>query len=139
MNTINNQKIKTYDECNVDEKEVIDCFRKMKLMSDQARFELFAYRLTDLLNKYESLLELRRETQAMFFELLDKIDENQLTAIDVSYEKFGRNRQVEEDYINEEVNIIHEYKVGFDEALDMIYSGVAEQIIIAEENDRTGF
>ena len=136
---MNNDEIKRYDELNVDEKDVIDCFRQMKLMSDQAKFELFAYRLTDLLNKYESLLELRRETQALFFELLDKIDENQLTAIDVSYEKFGRNRQVEEDYINEEVNIIHEYKVGFDEALDMIYSGVAEQIIIAEENDRTGF
>ena len=50
----------------------------MKLNYDQARFELFAYRLTDLLNKYAALLELRRETQALFFELLDKIDENQL-------------------------------------------------------------
>ena len=75
---MSNEEIKKYDECNVDEKEVIDCFRKMKLMSDQARFELFAYRLTDLLNKYAALLELRRETQALFLELLDKIDENQL-------------------------------------------------------------
>ena len=106
----------------------------MKLNYDQARFELFAYRLTDLLNKYESLLELRRETQAMFFELLDKIYENQLTAIDVNYEKFGRNRQVEEDYITEEVNIIQEYKLGFDEALQLIYDGTAERLLIDEEN-----
>ena len=106
----------------------------MKLNYDQARFELFAYRLTDLLNNYESLLELRRETQALFFELLDKIDENQLSAIDVSYEKFGRNRQIEEDYINEEVNIIREYKFGFDEALALIYDGTAERLLIDEEN-----
>lgn len=130
---MNNDEIKRYDECNVDEKEVIDCFRQMKLISDQAKFELFSYQLTDLLNKYESLLELRRETQAMFFELLDRIDENQLSAIDVNYEMFGRNRQVEEDYINEEVNIIREYKVGFDEALALIYDGTAEKILIQDE------
>ena len=130
---MSNDEIKKYNECNVDEKEVIDCFRQMKLMSDQAKFELFSYQLTDLLNKYESLLELRRETQALFFELLDKIDENQLSAIDVSYEKFGRNRQIEEDYINEEVNIIQEYKLGFDEALALIYDGTAEKILIQDE------
>ena len=28
------EKIKTYDECNADEKEVIDSFRKMKLLYD---------------------------------------------------------------------------------------------------------
>lgn len=47
---------------------------------------------------------------------------------------FGRNRQVEENYINEEVNIIHEYKVGFDEALQLIYDGTAERLLIDEEN-----
>lgn len=132
---MSNDEIKKYNECNVDEKEVINCFRQMKLMSDQAKFELFSYQLTDLLNKYESLLELRRETQALFFELLNKIDENQLTAIDVSYEKFGRNRQVEEDYINEEVNIIQEYKLGFDEALQLIYDGTAERLLVDEGNN----
>ena len=40
---------------------------------------------------------------------MEEIDKDGLSAIDVSYEKFGRNRQVEEDYINEEVNIIQEY------------------------------
>ena len=131
---MSNDEIKKYGECNIDEKEVLDCFRQMKLMSDQARFELFTYRLTDLLNKYESLIELRRETQALFFELLDKIDENQLTAIEVSYEKFGRNRQLEEDYINDELNVIKEYKLGFDEALTLICDGTAERLLVDEEN-----
>ena len=73
------------------------------------------------------------------FEIMEEIDKDNLSAIDVNYEMFGRNRQVEEEYINKEANMTREYKLGFDEALDMIYSGVAEQIIIAEENDRTGF
>lgn len=48
---MSNEEIKKYDECNVDEKEVIDCFRKMKLMSDQARFELVTFKLENLPNK----------------------------------------------------------------------------------------
>lgn len=58
---MSNDEIKRYDELNVDEKDVIDCFRQMKLLSDQARFELFSYKLTDLLNKYEEILELCNE------------------------------------------------------------------------------
>jgi hypothetical protein len=134
MNTTNNQKIKKYDELNVSEKEVIDCFRQMKLISDQACFELFSYKLTDLLNKYEDLLELRKETHALLFDILEEIDKNDLSSIHVDYEKIGRNRQMEADNIAEEVNIVQEYKAGFDEALDMIYSGVAEQLLINEEN-----
>ena len=109
MNTINNEKIKTYNECNVDEKELLDTFRAMKLNYDQARFELYSYRLNDLIEKYENIVEMRRDAQALFFEIMEEIDKDGLSAIDVSYEKFGRNRQVEEDYINEEVNIIQEY------------------------------
>ena len=135
MNTINNQKIKTYDELNVSEKELIDCFRQMKLLSDQSRFELFSYKLTDLLNKDEDILELRKETQALLFDVLEEIDKNDLSSIHVDYEKLGRNRQVEADNIAEEVNIVQEYKAGFDVALHMIYSGVAEDLLIREENN----
>lgn len=135
MNTINNKKIKTYNECNVDEKELLDTFRAMKLNYDQARFELYSYRLNDLIEKYEKIVEMRRDAQALFFEIMEEIDKDGLSAIDVSYEKFGRNRQVEEDYINEEVNIIQEYKLGFDEALTLIYDGTAEQLLIQDENN----
>ncbi|MBE6511142.1 MAG: hypothetical protein E7Z74_07795 [Methanobrevibacter millerae] len=77
---MNNDEIKRYDELNVDEKDVIDCFRQMKLLSDQARFELFSYKLTDLLNKYEDLLELRKETQALLLDVLEEIDKNELSS-----------------------------------------------------------
>lgn len=73
-----NDERRTYDELNIDEQEVLDSFRKMKLLWDQARFELFSYQLTDLLEKYEDLLELRKETQALLFEILKKIDQHDL-------------------------------------------------------------
>ena len=135
MKQIDNQKIKTYDECTADEKEVLDSFRKMKLMFDQARYELFSYKLTDLLEKYEDLLEIRQETQALLFAVLEEIDQHGLAGIDVDYEKLGLNRQVEAGNIAEEVNIVKEYKVAFDEGLALISSGAAEQAILDAENN----
>ena len=67
--------------------------------------------------------------------MLEEIDKNDLSSIHMDYEKLGRNRQVEADNIAEEVNIVQEYKAGFDEALDMIYSSVAEQLLIQDENN----
>ena len=134
MKQIDNQKIKTYDECTADEKEVLDSFRKMKLMFDQARYELFSYKLTDLLEKYEDLLEMRQETQALLFDVLEEIDQHGLAGIDVDYEKLGRNRQAEADNIAEEVNVVTEYKTAFDEGLALISCGAAEQAILDAEN-----
>ena len=78
MNTINNEKIKTYNECNVDEKELLDTFRAMKLNYDQARFELYSYRLNDLIEKYKKIVEMRRDAQALFFEIMEEIDKDGL-------------------------------------------------------------
>ena len=87
-----------------------------------------------LLEKYEDLLEMRQETQVALFEVLDEIDQHDLSGIDVDYEKLARNRQVEADNIREEVNIVNEYKLAFDEGLALIYSGAAEQALIDAEN-----
>lgn len=134
MKQIDNRKIRTYDECTADEKEVLDSFRKMKLLFDQARYELFSYKLTDLLEKYEALLEMRQQTQALLFTILEEIDQHGLSGINVDYEKLGLNRQAEADNIAEEVNIVKEYKVAFDEGLALISSGAAEQAILDAEN-----
>ena len=47
---MSNEKIKTYNECCDDEKEVLDSFRKMKLMYDYARFRLYKNKVEDLIN-----------------------------------------------------------------------------------------
>ena len=52
---MNKEKIKTYDECSVSEKEVLDSFRKMKLMYDYARFKLHKLQIEDLIKDYEQL------------------------------------------------------------------------------------
>lgn len=113
---------------------VLDSFRKMKLLWDQARFEMFSYQLTDLLEKYEGLLELHKETRALLFDVLKKIDQHELAGIDVDYEKLDRNRQVEADNIREEISIVEEYKCAFDTALLLIARGDVNQAIIDTEN-----
>ena len=132
---MNSDEIRTYDELNIDEKELIDCFRTMKLNCDQAKFELYSYKLNDLLVKYENLIEMRKDTQALLFEMLEQIDEDGLSTIDVSAEELGRNREADLNHITEEIYLIEEYKAGFDEALHMIYTGVAEELLISEENN----
>ena len=132
---MNSDEIRTYDELNIDEKELIDCFRTMKLNCDQARFELYSYRLNDILEKYENLIEMRKDTQALLFEMLEEIDKDGLSTIDVSAEELGRNREAELNNIKGELNILQEYKTGFDEALSLIYDGTAEQLLIQEENN----
>ena len=83
---MNKEKIKTYDECSVDEKEVLDSFRKMKLLYDHARFRLYKNKVEDLINDYEELKKLREDIQFKYFsiyrELIDeKLIEGELDAI----------------------------------------------------------
>lgn len=48
-------RFRKYDELEADEKEVLDVFRQMKLMSDYNRFRLYNYKVEDLINDYEEL------------------------------------------------------------------------------------
>lgn len=56
------------------------------------------------------------------------------SAIDVSYVELVGTGGADLNNIINELNIIRQYKVAFDEALDMIYSGVAEKLLIEDEN-----
>lgn len=62
----------------MNEKELLDTFRAMKLNYDQARFELYSYRLNDLIEKYENIVEMRKDAQALFFEIIKEIDKDGL-------------------------------------------------------------
>ena len=44
---MNQDKIRNYDELEDDEKEVLDAFRQMKLISDYNRFKLYKYKVED--------------------------------------------------------------------------------------------
>ncbi|WP_302806864.1 hypothetical protein [Methanobrevibacter smithii] len=58
---MNEDKIRTYDELNVDEKEVLDFFRQMKLESDYNKFRFYNLKVENLIEKYEQLKQLREE------------------------------------------------------------------------------
>lgn len=58
---MNEDKIRTYDELNVDEKEVLNFFRQMKLESDYNKFRFYNLKVENLIEKYEQLKQLREE------------------------------------------------------------------------------
>lgn len=70
---MNNDSIKTYDELNDDEKEVMDSFRKMKLLYDHSRFRLHKLQVEDLISDYEQLKKLREEIQVKYFSIYEEL------------------------------------------------------------------
>jgi len=54
-------RFRKYDELEADEKEVLDAFRQMKLMSDYNRFKLYKFKVEDLINDYEQLKKNQRK------------------------------------------------------------------------------
>ena len=69
---MNNEKIRTYDELEDEEKEVLDSFRQMKLMYDHARFKLHKLQVENLIKDYEQLKKLREEIQAKYFSIYEE-------------------------------------------------------------------
>ena len=129
-----NEKIKTYDECNADEKEVLDSFRKMKLMYDRVRFQLHKGYVEDLINDYETLMKLREEIQVKYFSIYDELLKEDLIEGELDASIWGIRREHETEIWNSELRLMADIKTNFDIALHMIESGEAEQAIIEAEN-----
>lgn len=68
---MNEEKIRTYDELEDDEKEVLDVFRQMKLISDYNRFRFYNYKVEELIDAYEQLKKLREEIQVKYFSIYE--------------------------------------------------------------------
>ena len=128
------KKIKTYDECNADEKEVIDSFRKMKLLYDHARFRFHRSEVEDLINDYETLMKLREEIQAKYFSIYEDLLKEDLIEGELDAGIWGITREHETETWNSELRLMSDIKTNFDIAIHMIESGEAEQAIIDEEN-----
>ena len=131
---MNNEKIKTYDECNADEKEVLDSFRKMKLMYDHARFKLHALQVEDLIKDYEQLKKLREEIQAKYFSIYEELLAEDLIEGELDASVWGITREHENEVWDSELRLMSDIKTNFDIAIVMIESGEAEQTIIKQEN-----
>ena len=132
---MNNDRIKKYDELDVDEKEVLDSFRKMKLMYDHARFKLHKLQVEDLINDYEQLKKLREEIQVKYFSIYDELLAEDLIEGELDASIWGITREHENEIWDSEIRLISDIKREFDMAINMIESGEAEQAIIADENN----
>ena len=132
---MNNDRIKKYDELDVDEKEVLDSFRKMKLMYDHARFKLHKLQVEDLINDYEQLKKLREDIQVKYFSIYDELLAEDLIEGELDAGIWGITREHENEVWDSEIRLISDIKREFDMAITMIESGEAEQAIIADENN----
>ena len=131
---MNKEKIRTYDELEDDEKEVLDSFRKMKLMYDHARFKLHKFQVEDLIKDYEQLKKLREEIQVKYFSIYEELLAEDLIEGELDASVWGLTREHENEVWDSELRLMSDIKTNFDIAINMIESGEAEQAIIDEEN-----
>ena len=131
---MNNDRIKKYDELDVDEKEVLDSFRKMKLLYDHSRFRLHKLQVEHLINDYEQLKKLREEIQAKYFSIYEELLAEDLIEGELDASIWEITREHENEVWDSELRLMSDIKTNFDIALHMIESGEAEQAIIDDEN-----
>ena len=127
-------RFRKYDKLEADEKEVIDAFRQIKLMSDYNRFKLYNYKVEELINDYEELKQLRRNIQEKYFSIYEELINERLIEGELDASIWGITREIENETWDSELQLMSEIKTNFDIAIKMIESGDAEQIIIDEEN-----
>ena len=132
---MNKDKIRKYDELEDDEKEVLDSFRKMKLMYDHARFKLHRLQVEDLINDYEQLKKLREGIQVKYFSIYEELLSEDLIEGDLDASVWGITREHENEVWDSELRLMSDIKINFDMAIAMIESGDAEQAIIDDENN----
>lgn len=132
---MNEDKIRTYDELNVDEKEVLDVFRQMKLMSDYNKFRFYNLKVETLITKYEQLKQLREEIQGDYFSIYDELLSEELIESELDASDWGITRDHENEVWDAELRLMSEIKASFDLAIKMIESGEADQSIIDAENN----
>ena len=131
---MNKEKIRTYDELEDDEKEVLDSFRKMKLMYDYARFKLHRLQVEDLINDYEQLKKLREEIQVKYFSIYEELLAEDLIEGEIDASVWGITREHENEVWNSELRLMSDIKTNFDIGIAMIENGKAEKAIIDNEN-----
>ena len=129
-----NEKIKTYDGCSADEKEVLDSFRQMKLLYDHARFRLYKNKVEDLIEDYEELKKLREYIQFKYFSIYEDLIDEKLIEGELNADMWGLKRDQEKEIWDAELRLMSDIKTNFDIAIRMIESGEAEKSIIDAEN-----
>ena len=132
---MNDEKIRTYDELEDDEKEVLDVFRQMKLMSDYNRFKLYKFKVENLIKDYEQLKQLRQNIQEKYFSVYEELVNEELIEGELDTGIWGITRDHENETWDSELRLMSDIKTNFEIAIKMIESGEADQSIIDAENN----
>lgn len=128
-------RFRKYDELEADEKEVLDTFRQMKLMSDYNRFKLYKFKVEDLIKDYEQLKQLRQDIQGKYFSVYEELVNEELIEGKLDASIWGITRDHENETWDAELRLMNDIKTNFDIAIKMIESGEADQSIIDAENN----
>ena len=131
---MNNDRIRKYDELDIDEKEVLDSFRQMKLLYDHCRFKLHKLQVEDLINDYEQLKKLREGIQVKYFSIYEELLSEDLIEGELDASIWGITREHENEIWDSEIKLMSDIKTQFDIGIAMIESGEAEQALIDDEN-----
>lgn len=135
VTTMDNDRIRKYDELEDEEKELLDAFRQMKLMSDYNRFKLYKFKVEDLINDYEQLKQLRQDIQEKYFSVYEELVNEELIEGELDASIWGITRGHENETWDAELRLMSDIKTNFDIAIKMIESGEADQSIIDAENN----
>lgn len=127
-----NEKIKTYGELNIDEKEIVDSFCKMKLLYDHSRFKLYNHQIDDLIEDYQQLKQLREDIQEKYFSIFNQLQNETLLEGEIDTLTWAVNRETENDVWASEIRLMDTIKAEFEVAIGMIESGEAEKTILYE-------
>ena len=128
-------RFRKYDELEADEKDVLDTFRQMKLMSDYNRFKLYKFKVEDLIKDYEQLKQLRQDIQGKYFSVYEELVNEELIEGKLDASIWGITRDHENETWDAELRLMNDIKTNFDIAIKMIETGEAEQSIINDENN----
>ena len=131
---MNNDGIRKYNELEDGEKEVLESFRKMKLMCDYSRFKYHRLKVEDIINNYEQIKHLREEIQVKYFSIYEELVQEELIEGELDAGIWGITRDHENEVWDSELRLMSDIKTNFDIAIAMIESGEAEQAIIDDEN-----
>ena len=127
-------EVKSYDELNIFEKEIIDTIRQFQLEKNHAKLSLYSFKLDDLLKDYDELINLRKSIQMKYFSIFNEIKNEKLVDGEINSNLWYYNRENEDNIWKEELNVLGLIKNTIDENIKLIESGNAEKIIIENDN-----
>lgn len=120
--------IKSYEEMNVDEKEILDAFWNLKIQSSYHKYRLYKFKIDNIFMYYRLLKKLRAEIQSQYFKLMSDLNEGGLVEGDLNLDVWSINRSNEDTTWKAELDFLDNINRDFEIALGMIDKGDVRNI-----------